>query len=295
MVPPAPAWSSAMSCCRGQATADALGDAAVFTALDVTDPAQKDAAIALASAVRRARYLGQQRRAVSRPRFRGSDARGMAKTRGGQLDRGLAWHQTGGAGPQGARRRRCQGQRHRQPASVAGVVGSELDPLYSMTKGGVTLFTKSTASILGARAIASASTPFTPASSAPIWAPKPLSPAPPSTAATISPSEGRPRRPSDRPFGRGRGHRQGIVFQLRRRRFHDRLGDGRRRRHDRALSAEVGASAKDGRWPPAGRIWRGRRPIGSGRGPAPRSRSASPRRSAAGSRSSPAAGRVRGR
>ena len=30
-------------------------------------------------------------------------------------------------------------------SSVAGLVGSELDPLYSMTKGGVTLFTKSTA------------------------------------------------------------------------------------------------------------------------------------------------------
>jgi NAD(P)-dependent dehydrogenase (short-subunit alcohol dehydrogenase family) len=30
-------------------------------------------------------------------------------------------------------------------ASTAGVVGSQLDPLYSMTKGGVTLFTKSTA------------------------------------------------------------------------------------------------------------------------------------------------------
>ena len=30
-------------------------------------------------------------------------------------------------------------------ASVAGIIGSPLDPLYSMTKGGVTLFTKSTA------------------------------------------------------------------------------------------------------------------------------------------------------
>lgn len=30
-------------------------------------------------------------------------------------------------------------------ASIAGIVGSTLDPLYSMTKGGVTLFTKSTA------------------------------------------------------------------------------------------------------------------------------------------------------
>jgi NAD(P)-dependent dehydrogenase (short-subunit alcohol dehydrogenase family) len=30
-------------------------------------------------------------------------------------------------------------------ASIAGIVGSQLDPLYSMSKGGVTLFTKSTA------------------------------------------------------------------------------------------------------------------------------------------------------
>ena len=30
-------------------------------------------------------------------------------------------------------------------ASIAGLVGSQLDPLYSMTKGGVTLFTKSAA------------------------------------------------------------------------------------------------------------------------------------------------------
>ena len=30
-------------------------------------------------------------------------------------------------------------------ASIAGIVGSQFDPLYSMTKGGVTLFTKSTA------------------------------------------------------------------------------------------------------------------------------------------------------
>jgi NAD(P)-dependent dehydrogenase (short-subunit alcohol dehydrogenase family) len=36
-------------------------------------------------------------------------------------------------------------------ASVAGIVGSQLDPLYSMTKGGVTLFTKSTALYFGRR------------------------------------------------------------------------------------------------------------------------------------------------
>jgi NAD(P)-dependent dehydrogenase (short-subunit alcohol dehydrogenase family) len=34
-------------------------------------------------------------------------------------------------------------------ASIAGIVGSQLDPLYSMTKGGVTLFTKSTALAFG--------------------------------------------------------------------------------------------------------------------------------------------------
>src|SRR4051812_3275060 len=34
-------------------------------------------------------------------------------------------------------------------ASVAGLVGSQLDPLYSMSKGGVTLFTKSTALSFG--------------------------------------------------------------------------------------------------------------------------------------------------
>jgi len=36
-------------------------------------------------------------------------------------------------------------------ASIAGLVGSQLDPLYSMTKGGVTLFTKSTALAFGRR------------------------------------------------------------------------------------------------------------------------------------------------
>src|SRR5215813_9694667 len=36
-------------------------------------------------------------------------------------------------------------------ASVAGLVGSQLDPLYSMTKGGVTLFTKSSALYFGRR------------------------------------------------------------------------------------------------------------------------------------------------
>jgi NAD(P)-dependent dehydrogenase (short-subunit alcohol dehydrogenase family) len=48
-----------------------------------------------------------------------------------------------------ALRERGQGSAHGSAivnlASVAGLVGSQLDPLYSMTKGGVTLFTKSAA------------------------------------------------------------------------------------------------------------------------------------------------------
>jgi NAD(P)-dependent dehydrogenase (short-subunit alcohol dehydrogenase family) len=48
-----------------------------------------------------------------------------------------------------ALRESAQGSEHGSAivnlASIAGIVGSQLDPLYSMTKGGVTLFTKSTA------------------------------------------------------------------------------------------------------------------------------------------------------
>jgi 3(or 17)beta-hydroxysteroid dehydrogenase len=42
-------------------------------------------------------------------------------------------------------RQSAQGSAIVNLASVAGLVGSQLDPLYSLTKGGVTLFTKSTA------------------------------------------------------------------------------------------------------------------------------------------------------
>ena len=55
-------------------------------------------------------------------------------------------------------------------ASTAGLVGSTQDPLYSMTKGGVTLFTKPPPSNLPARDTASASTRYIPARSTPIWA-----------------------------------------------------------------------------------------------------------------------------
>ena len=48
-------------------------------------------------------------------------------------------------------------------ASIAGLVGSQLDPLYSMTKGGVTLFTKSTALEFGRKGYGSGSTRSIPA------------------------------------------------------------------------------------------------------------------------------------
>ena len=64
----------------------------------------------------------------------------------GQHDRRLPRHQA-------VRCRRCARRRKTSEhgsaivnlASIAGMVGSQLDPLYSMTKGGVTLFTKSAA------------------------------------------------------------------------------------------------------------------------------------------------------
>ena len=64
----------------------------------------------------------------------------------GQPDRRLAGHQA--ALPASARAR-PRPARTAAPSSTSprspGLVGSQLDPLYSMTKGGVTLFTKSTA------------------------------------------------------------------------------------------------------------------------------------------------------
>jgi len=71
----------------------------------------------------------------------------------GQHDRRVPWHQDGASGLAGS----GQSQRARSAIvnrdSIAGIVGSQLDPLYSMTKGGaVTLFTKSAGLAFGALA-----------------------------------------------------------------------------------------------------------------------------------------------
>ncbi|MEC8006297.1 MAG: SDR family oxidoreductase [Pseudomonadota bacterium] len=131
---------------EGQATADALGDAAVFTPLDVTDPTQWDAAIALATA----RFGGLDILVNNAGLFLGRDFEEVTLEEWQKLaavNLTGVWLGTKQAVPalkaRGADS--AQGSAIVNLASVAGVVGSDLDPLYSMTKGGVTLFTKSTA------------------------------------------------------------------------------------------------------------------------------------------------------
>jgi len=131
---------------RGRETAGALGDGALYRRLDVTRPEDWDAAIAAA----------QQQ-------FGGLDI--LVNNAGMFLGKGIEeasieeWHRLaavnltgvflGTKQALGALRERGQASPHGSAivnlASIAGLVGSQLDPLYSMTKGGVTLFTKSSA------------------------------------------------------------------------------------------------------------------------------------------------------
>ena len=115
--------------------------AAVFTHLDVTSEEDWNAADRRRSrAVRQARHSGQQCRRVPRQGHRGDQPGRVEPAGRREHDRRLSRHQ--------ARRcRRCAKAAKTSPhgsaivnlASIAGLVGSQLDPLYSMTKGGVTL------------------------------------------------------------------------------------------------------------------------------------------------------------
>jgi len=131
---------------RGRETVRGLGDAAIYLHLDVTSADDWNAAVAAA--------LG---------RFGGLDI--LVNNAGMFLGKGLEeasldeWHRLVAVNLTGvvlgtksalpALRDRGKDSAHGSAivnlASVAGLVGSQLDPLYSLTKGGVTLFTKSTA------------------------------------------------------------------------------------------------------------------------------------------------------
>jgi 3(or 17)beta-hydroxysteroid dehydrogenase len=131
---------------RGRDTVRALGDGALYQHLDVTSPDDWNAAIAAAIS-----------------RFGGLDI--LVNNAGMFLGKGLEeasldeWHRLVAVNLTGvvlgtksalpALRDRGKDSAHGSAivnlASVAGLVGSQLDPLYSLTKGGVTLFTKSTA------------------------------------------------------------------------------------------------------------------------------------------------------
>jgi 3(or 17)beta-hydroxysteroid dehydrogenase len=131
---------------RGRETVRDLGEKAFYHHLDVTSADDWNEAIAAAVA-----------------RFGGIDI--LVNNAGMFLGKGIEeasldeWHRLVSINMTGvflgtklaipALRERAQHSEHGSAivnlASVAGLVGSQLDPLYSMTKGGVTLFTKSAA------------------------------------------------------------------------------------------------------------------------------------------------------
>ncbi len=131
---------------RGRETVRSLGDGALYHHLDVTQEESWREMVAAVVA-----------------RFGGIDI--LVNNAGMFLGKGIEeaslteWHRLAAINMTGvflgtkltlpALRERGQNSPHGSAivnlASVAGLVGSQLDPLYSMTKGGVTLFTKSAA------------------------------------------------------------------------------------------------------------------------------------------------------
>jgi 3(or 17)beta-hydroxysteroid dehydrogenase len=131
---------------RGRETVRELGDAALYQHLDVTSEAEWQTAVSTAVE----RFGGLDILVNNAGLFLGTDIEATG------LD---AWHRLAGVNLTGvflgtklalpALRESAAKSEHGSAivnlASVAGLVGSQLDPLYSMTKGGVTLFTKSAA------------------------------------------------------------------------------------------------------------------------------------------------------
>jgi 3(or 17)beta-hydroxysteroid dehydrogenase len=131
---------------RGRETARTLGSEALYHHLDVTSEEDWNAAIAATVA----RFGGLDILVNNAGTFLG---KGIEEASLDEWQRLVAINMTGVflgtklAVP--ALRARAEHSAHGSAivnlASVAGLVGSQLDPLYSMTKGGVTLFTKSAA------------------------------------------------------------------------------------------------------------------------------------------------------
>ena len=133
-------------------------------------------------------------------------------------------------------------------ASVAGLVGSQLDPLYSMTKGGVTLFTKSTALAFGRKGWRIRVNSIHPGVIETDMGAQTFTAR--ATQTGTQRCRGRPQdgagHAPDRPARRAAGHRQRHLLPgVRRCRLHDRLGHGRRRRPDGAVAARR-LKCKDG-------------------------------------------------
>ncbi len=123
-------------------------------------------------------------------------------------------------------------------SSVAGLVGSSGDPLYSMTKGGVALFTKSAALEFARKGYRIRVNSIHPGIDRDRYGRSGLLDAGPPAR------HQRPRRgptaitgaAADRPPGDGHRHRQGHrLSRLGRRRLHDRVRPRRRRRHHGAV------------------------------------------------------------
>jgi NAD(P)-dependent dehydrogenase (short-subunit alcohol dehydrogenase family) len=131
---------------RGRETVRGLGDAALYHHLDVTSEASWQEAIAAVTA----KWGGLDILVNNAGMFLG---KGIEEASLEEWSRLAAINLTGvflgtklalpALKESGAKRE--HGSAIVNLASVAGLVGSQLDPLYSMTKGGVTLFTKSAA------------------------------------------------------------------------------------------------------------------------------------------------------
>jgi 3(or 17)beta-hydroxysteroid dehydrogenase len=131
---------------RGRETARELGEAAIYVHLDVTAEADWNAAIAAATTrfgrldilVNNAGlFLGKDIEAVSLDEWHRLCAVNLTGVFLGTKLAVPALREAGQTSPAGSAIVNL--------ASTAGIVGSTQDPLYSMTKGGVTLFTKSAA------------------------------------------------------------------------------------------------------------------------------------------------------